>query len=74
MTAHPNGTVTLAVYKDSGIAGANAKLRQLGDGQVVVVPVGTQLPEPVLAASAARSAERSHDHRGKQLKLRLFHG
>lgn len=44
VTAHPNGTVTLAVYQDSGVAGANAKLRQLGDGQVVVVPVGPNCP------------------------------
>jgi hypothetical protein len=44
VTAHPNGTVTLAIYKDSGIAGANARLRQLGDGQVVVVPVGPDCP------------------------------
>ncbi|HEY3905752.1 MAG TPA: hypothetical protein VGM14_17725 [Streptosporangiaceae bacterium] len=44
VTAHPNGTVTLAVYKDSGIAGANARLRQLGDNQIVVVPVGPNCP------------------------------
>jgi hypothetical protein len=44
VTAHPNGTVTLAVYKDSGIAGANAKLRQLGDNQIIVVPVGPNCP------------------------------
>jgi hypothetical protein len=44
VTAHPNGTVTLAVYQDSGIAGANAKLRELGDGQVVLVPVGPNCP------------------------------
>ena len=36
---NPDGTVTLAVYQKSGIAGANAKLRTLGDKQVVVVPV-----------------------------------
>jgi hypothetical protein len=44
VTAHSNGTVTLAVYQKSGIAGANAKLRQLGDGQVVVVPVKPGCP------------------------------
>jgi hypothetical protein len=38
VTTHPGGTVTLAVYQASGIAGANEKLHQLGD-QVVVVPV-----------------------------------
>uniref|UniRef100_UPI002639FC1A hypothetical protein n=1 Tax=Trebonia sp. TaxID=2767075 RepID=UPI002639FC1A len=36
---NPNGTITLDVYKTSGIAAANARLRQLGAGQVVVVPV-----------------------------------
>jgi hypothetical protein len=38
VTTHPDGTVTLAVYQASGIAGANQKLHRLGD-QVVVVPV-----------------------------------
>ena len=44
VTTNPNGTVTLAVYQKSGIAGANARLRQLGDGQVVVVPVKAGCP------------------------------
>jgi hypothetical protein len=44
VTAHPDGTVTLAVHQESGIAGANARLRQLGDGQVVVVPVKAGCP------------------------------
>jgi hypothetical protein len=44
VTKNPDGTVTLAVYDKSGIAGANAKLHQLGDGQVVVVPVGPGCP------------------------------
>jgi hypothetical protein len=44
VAANPNGTVTLAVYQKSGIAGANAKLRQIGDGQVVVVPVAAGCP------------------------------
>ncbi len=39
VTANANGTVTLDVYSQSGIAGANAALRNMGDGQVVVVPV-----------------------------------
>ena len=38
VTQNQNGTVTLAVYRESGIAQANARLRQLGDN-VVVVPV-----------------------------------
>jgi hypothetical protein len=40
VTNNPNGTVTLAVYQKDGIAGANAKLHELGDSQVYVVPVG----------------------------------
>ena len=44
LTTHPNGTVTLAVYQESGFAGANAKLHQLGDDQVVVVPVEPGCP------------------------------
>jgi hypothetical protein len=55
VTTHPDGTVTLAVYQQSGIAEANAKLRALGD-RVVVVPVGsgcpsiTSLPAPAVPA------------------------
>ena len=40
VTNNLNGTVTLAVYRKSGIAGANAKLHELGESQVYVVPVG----------------------------------
>ena len=43
VTTHPNGTVTLAVTKTSGISGANAALRKLGD-RVVVVPVEPGCP------------------------------
>jgi hypothetical protein len=43
VTTHPDGTVTLAVYQTSGIAGANSKLHELGD-RVVVVPVRTGCP------------------------------
>lgn len=43
VTTHPDGTVTLAVYQESGIAGANSKLHQLGD-RVVVVPVRSGCP------------------------------
>jgi hypothetical protein len=46
VTAHSNGTVTVAVYQKSGIAGANARLRQLGDSQVVIVPVQAGCPVP----------------------------
>jgi hypothetical protein len=44
VTENPNGTVTLAVYRKSGIAGANAKLHELGDSQVYVVPAGPGCP------------------------------
>lgn len=44
VTKNPDGTVTLAVYQESGIAGANAQLRQLGDDRVVVVPVESGCP------------------------------
>ncbi len=41
---NPGGTITLAVYQKSGIAKANARLRQLGEDQVVVVPVESGCP------------------------------
>jgi hypothetical protein len=44
VTKNPDGTITLAVYRSSGIAAANARLRQLGDQQVVVVPVEPGCP------------------------------
>lgn len=43
LTTGQDGTVTLAVYKSSGIAQVNAKLHQLGDN-VVVVPVRAGCP------------------------------
>ena len=46
VTANPDGTVTVAVHQDSGVAGANVRLAQLGDGKVVVVPFGTNCPSP----------------------------
>jgi len=59
VTKNPNGTVTLDVYQKSGIAGANAKLHQLGDN-VVVVPVGAGCPSirslPAPAVPAARGS------------------
>jgi hypothetical protein len=54
LTPHSNGTITLAVYQKSGIAAANAKLHQLGDGQVYLVPVGAGCPSiSALPAPAA---------------------
>lgn len=60
ITNNPNGTITLAVYKKSGITKANAKLKQLGDSQVVVVPVEpgcpsmATLPAPAVSAKGQR--------------------
>src|SRR5215469_7431191 len=45
VTKHANGTITLAVYRKSGVAGANARLAQLGDDNVVVVPVEAGCPD-----------------------------
>lgn len=60
VTKHANGTITLAVYRKSGIAGANARLAQLGDGRMVVVPieagcpeVGSLPPPPIFSKSLA---------------------
>ena len=59
VTTHPNGTVTLAVYQASGIAGANSKLHDLGD-RVVVVPVQAGCPSiGSLPAPAVRAKEIS---------------
>jgi hypothetical protein len=44
LTTQPNGRVTLDVYQQSGFAGINTKLRQLGDDRVVVVPVEPGCP------------------------------
>ena len=46
VTKNADGTLSLAVYQASGIAGANARLRQLGDKQVVVVPAEPGCPAP----------------------------
>jgi hypothetical protein len=51
---NPDGTVTLAVYQKSGIAGANTRLRQLGDKQVVVVPVEPGCPRPGAPAKSGK--------------------
>jgi hypothetical protein len=52
-------TITLAVYQESGIAQANARLRQLGD-HVVVVPVRAGCPSlGSLPAPAVRAKDIS---------------
>ena len=63
LTTHPNGTVTLDVYQVSGIAAINTKLHQVGDDQVVVVPVGagcpsmSSLPAPIVLPSGHISVQ-----------------
>ena len=57
LTTHPNGTVTLDVYRESGIAGINTKLHQLGDGQVFVVPVEPGCPPPAPPAVSTIGVE-----------------
>ena len=56
LTTHPNGSLTLDVYRESGIADINAKLQQLGDSQVVVVPVEPGCPSPASLPKPAVSA------------------
>jgi hypothetical protein len=69
VTKNADGSVTLAVYKTSGFAGANARLRQLDDNQVVVVPVGpgcpsmSSLPAPAVPPSAHMSTQVAHNIR-----------
>ncbi len=44
VSAHSDGTVTLAVYQKSGITGANTTLHRVGAGRVVLVPVEPGCP------------------------------
>ena len=62
VTKNSDGTITLAVYQKSGIAGANTRLRQLGDKQVVVVPIERGLHEQ--GDAAGRIGEGPPDHHG----------
>jgi hypothetical protein len=63
LTTHPNGTVTLDVFTQSGFSGINTKLHQVGDNQVVVVPVGAgcpsidSLPAPAVAPTGHISVQ-----------------
>lgn len=54
VTKNPDGTLTLAVYRTSGIAAVNTRLRQLGDKQVVVVPIEPGCPRPGAPAVSGR--------------------
>ena len=60
VTNNANGTVTLAVYQKDGIAGANAKLHELGDSQVYVVPVGAGCPSMSSLPAPAASLNGKH--------------
>jgi hypothetical protein len=54
VTKNSDGTITLAVYQKSGMAGANAELRKLGDKNVVVVPVEPGCPRPAAPAVSGK--------------------
>ena len=75
VTKNSDGTITLAVYQKSGIAGANTRLRQLGAKQVVVVPVERgctrTVPPPavsghghLITTGISRLAQREHHREG----------
>ncbi|HEY3977267.1 MAG TPA: hypothetical protein VGM79_08355 [Streptosporangiaceae bacterium] len=70
VTKNPGGTITLAVYQKSGVAGANDRLRQLGDQQVVVVPAGPgcpalgSLPPPATPATGHLSVQDTSSRDG----------
>jgi hypothetical protein len=67
LTTHPNGQLTLDVYRESGFAGINTRLHQLGDDQVVVVPVEPGCPRPpapavsVIGRRVGAAVRRSSD-------------
>jgi hypothetical protein len=67
VTRNGDGSITLAVYRKSGIAGANARLHQLGENQVVVVPVEAGCPAvappavPTQGVDITTGIERSSD-------------
>ncbi|MGH3246122.1 MAG: hypothetical protein ACRDOI_07920 [Trebonia sp.] len=65
VTTHSDGTVSLAVHQQSGIAQANAKLHTLGD-RVVVVPVRADCPSiSTLPEPAAPGGNLSQQSGGK---------
>ena len=67
VTTNPDGTVTLAVYQKDGIAGANARLRELGDSQVYVVPVGAGCPS--ISSLPAPAVSLNGKHLGVQTSV-----
>jgi hypothetical protein len=77
VTRHANGTVTVSVYRLSGVGGANAALHAM-DARVVVVPVRpgcppiTSLPRPRPAPHPSVTVGTSvngHGHRSVTVKL-----
>ena len=72
VTRNSDGTVTLAVYQQSGIAAVNAQLHQLGDDRVVVVPVGSDCPS-INSLPSARRAGPADQRAGKQFGRRRRH-
>lgn len=66
VTRNPGGTITLTVYRKSGIAAANARLSQLFGQQIVVVPVEPgcpPLPLPNVLAGVVPAAEGTVSNR-----------
>jgi hypothetical protein len=57
VTSNANGTVTLDVYDQSGIAGANQALQKMGDKQVNVVPVRSGCPSITSLPKVSHSAK-----------------
>ena len=70
VTRNHDGTVTVSVNSSSGIAGANAKLHQLGIRAEVMtqVPAGCRMPAARARSpgAAARDRERPLDHQPAQ--------
>jgi hypothetical protein len=69
VTNNPNGTITLAVYQKDGIAGANAKLHELGDTQVYVVPAGPGCPS--MSSLPAPAVPLNGKHLGVQSSVSI---
>jgi hypothetical protein len=78
VTPHSDGTVTVAVYQASGVAGANARLHALG-ARVVVVPVRpgcpsiSSLPHPtplVHLSGRTKASTGTGGHRSISVRVR----
>jgi hypothetical protein len=78
VTPHADGTVTVAVYQASGVAGANARLHALGS-RVVVVPVRPGCPSisslphptpPVHLSVRTKASAGTGGHRSISVRVR----